>query len=172
MRVRVQRGVLSFALLAASGSVLGLVFAGSPERIAAGVQIAGINVGGMKPRDAQRLLERHARALDRAAVVFVAGDRRWRVTPEQLAVHADWGAAVELAQRHGDGFGPFRGFRRIGVRVFGAEVSPPARVYEHKPSGAFITTPPLPLSDSVLPHHLLIARTTVDRARRRVIGSR
>ena len=130
MRVRVQRGVLSFALLAASGSVLGLVFAGSPERIAAGVQIAGINVGGMKPRDAQRLLERHARALDRAAVVFVAGDRRWRVTPEQLAVHADWGAAVELAQRHGDGFGPFRGFRRIGVRVFGAEVSPPARVYD------------------------------------------
>src|SRR5204862_435599 len=42
---------------------------------------------------------------------------------------ADWAAAVKLAEQHGDGFGPLRGFRRIGVRVFGAGVSPPARVW-------------------------------------------
>jgi vancomycin resistance protein YoaR len=126
----VQRGALAFLLLAITGSVLGLVFAGSPERIAAGVQIDGVDVGGMKPRDAERLLERHARALERVPVVFVAAGRRWRVTPDQLGVRADWHAAVGLAQRHGDGFGPFRGFRRIGVRVFGADVAPPTRVYE------------------------------------------
>jgi vancomycin resistance protein YoaR len=128
--VRVQRGALGFLVLAVIGSALGLVFAGSPERIAAGVQIDGVNVGGMKPGAAQRLLERRARSLERVPVLFVAGDRRWRLTPQQLGVHADWHAAVELARRHGDGFGPLRGFRRIGVRVFGAQLAPPTRVYE------------------------------------------
>ena len=130
MRVRVQRGALGFLALAVTGSALGLVFAGSPERIAAGVRIDGVNVGGMKPGAAQRLLERRARRLERVPVVFVAGQRRWRVTPQQLGVRADWHAAVGLARRHGDGFGPLRGFRRIGVRVFGAQFAPPARVYE------------------------------------------
>jgi vancomycin resistance protein YoaR len=122
--------VVAFVLLAVTGSVLGLVFAGSPERIAAGVRIEGVSVGGMKPGDARRLLERRARSLESVPVVFVAGNKRWRVKPVQLGVHADWRAAVELARRHGDGFGPFRGFRRIGVRVFGAEVVPPVRVYD------------------------------------------
>ena len=128
--MRVQRGALGFLVLAVTGSALGLVFAGSPERIADGVRIDGVNVGGMKPGAAQRLLERRARSLERIPVVFVAGERRWRVTPEQLGVRADWHAAVELARRHGDGFGPLRGFRRIGVRVFGAQLAPPTRVYE------------------------------------------
>ena len=128
--MRVQRGALAFLLLAVTGSVLGLVFAGSPERIAAGVRIDGVDVGGMKAGDAERLLGQRARALDRTPVVFVAGNRRWRVTPDQLGVRADWHGAVELAQRQGDGFGPLRGFRRLDVRVFGAEVAPPTRVYE------------------------------------------
>src|SRR3989442_4801087 len=130
MRVRVQRGALGFLALAVTGSVLGLVFAGSPERIAAGVRIDGVNVGGMKPGAAQRLLEQRARSLERVPVSFVVGERRWRVTPQQLGVRADWHAAVELARRHGDGFGPLRGFRRIGVRVFGAQLAPTARVYQ------------------------------------------
>ncbi len=84
----------------------------------------------MTPEHAQRLLERKARSLEDVPVVFVAGAKRWHVRPAQLGVRADWAAAVELARRHGDGFGPFRGFRRIGVRVFGAQVVPPARVYD------------------------------------------
>jgi vancomycin resistance protein YoaR len=129
-RVRVQRGVLVVALLVVLASALGLVFAGSSDRIAAGVRIDGVNVGGMKPGDAKQLLERRARALERVPVVFTAGDRRWRVRPAQLGVRADWAAAVGLARRRGDGFGPLRGFRRVGVRVFGAQVVPPARVYD------------------------------------------
>src|SRR5262249_23842252 len=31
--------------------------------------------------------------------------------------------------QHGDGFGPLRGFRRLGVRVFGSDVTPPTRVW-------------------------------------------
>src|SRR5262249_36409276 len=92
--------------------------------------IDGVHVGGMKPGAAQKLLEHRARSLERVPVVFVAGQRRWSVTPEQLGVRADWHAAVELARKHGDGFGPLRGFRRIGVRVFGAELAPPTQVYQ------------------------------------------
>ena len=42
----------------------------------------------------------------------------------------DWRAAVEAAQRQGEGFGPVRGLKRLGVRVFGGEVAPTSRVYQ------------------------------------------
>ncbi|HYX76133.1 MAG TPA: VanW family protein [Gaiellaceae bacterium] len=127
--MRVQRGVVLFVLLAVTGSVLGLAFAGSPGRIADGVSIEGVDVGGMTPGAAERLLEQRAKRLERVPVVFVAGDRRWRVTPTELGVTADWHGAVEVARRHSGGFGPLRGFKRIGVRVFGADFAPPTRVY-------------------------------------------
>src|SRR6266498_716231 len=43
--------------------VLGLVFAGSPSRLADGVRIAGIDVGGKTPGEARAVLERKAREL-------------------------------------------------------------------------------------------------------------
>ena len=49
--------------------------------------------------------------------------------PLQKALE-DWGAAVEAARRQGAGLGPFRGLRRLEVRVFGADVAPPTEVYE------------------------------------------
>jgi vancomycin resistance protein YoaR len=117
-------------VLAILASILGLAFAGSPQKIAGGVTVDGVNVGGMTPEDAERLLQRKATALENVPVVFVAGTHRWRVRPAQLGVRADWSAAVEIARRHGQGFGPLRGFRRIGVRFFGAQVVPPTRVYD------------------------------------------
>ena len=128
--MRVQRSVVLFVFLAVTGSVLGLAFAGSPGRIADGVSIDGVEVGGMTPGAAERLLESRARKLEGVPVVFVAGNRRWRLSPRQLGVTADWHAAVEVARRRSGGFGPFRGFRRIGVRVFGAEFAPPTQVYD------------------------------------------
>ena len=44
-----------------------------------------------------------------------------------VVVDVDWAAAVEAAQQQGEGFGPVRGLRRLGVRVFGAEVAPTTR---------------------------------------------
>jgi vancomycin resistance protein YoaR len=122
--------VVLFVFLAVTGSVLGLAFAGSPGRIADGVSIDGVDVSGMTPGAAERLLESRAKKLEGVPVVFVAGDRRWRLSPRQLGVTADWHAAVQVARRHSGGFGPLRGFRRIGVRVFGAEFAPPTQVYD------------------------------------------
>jgi hypothetical protein len=124
-----RRSVAGLVLLALAGVVLGLAFAGSPGRVPAGVRIAGVAVGGLSAADATQLLERRARALAHTPVVFTAAGRRWKLTPAQLELRVDWKAAVTIARRQGDGFAPLRGFRRLGMRVFGADVSPPTRVY-------------------------------------------
>ena len=114
----------------ALAALFGAVFAGSPSRIPAGVSIAGVSVGGMTPAEAQRLLEQRAKALEDVPVVFFSGNRRWRITPHRLGVEADWGSAVDAAVRQGEGLGPFRGFQRVKVRVFGTDIAPAAKVYE------------------------------------------
>jgi vancomycin resistance protein YoaR len=112
------------------GVVLGLVFAGSPSRIAAGVKIDGVNVGGLTAGEARAKLDRRADALSQVPVAFTAGRHKWLLKPVSLGVEANWDAAVKLALDQGAGVGPFRGFKRIGVRVFGADVSPPTRVLD------------------------------------------
>jgi vancomycin resistance protein YoaR len=112
------------------GALLGFLFAGSPDRIAAGVRVAGVNVGGLTTSEATAKLERQARAAAQVPVVFTAAGHTWRLRAANLGVQADWEAAVKLALRQGGGLGPFRGLRRIGVRVLGADVSPPTRVLE------------------------------------------
>jgi vancomycin resistance protein YoaR len=113
--------LLSFAALAV---VLGLVFAGSPTTLAGGVTIDGIDVGGLEAKDARRLLQGRSDALARKPVVFLAGGKRYAIRPIELGVEPDWAEAVAAAQRPGDGFGPIRGFKRLDVQVFGADVTP------------------------------------------------
>ena len=110
--------------------VIGLAFAGSPERLPAGSQIAGVDVSGLTAGQARSLLEKRSSELADVPVLFTAPGKHWRVKPKAVVVDVDWGAAVEAAQRQGEGFGPFRGLKRLGVRVFGGEVAPTSRVYQ------------------------------------------
>ena len=124
-----RRAILLLAVaVAAAGVVLGLVFAGSPTKIAGGVRIDGIDVGGLEAKAARALLERKAGALAGRSIVFVAAGHRFAVRPNELGVESDWKAAVDSAQRQGDGFGPLRGFKRLDVDFFGADVTPPTTV--------------------------------------------
>src|SRR5215216_4204260 len=109
--------------------LLGFAFAGSPEKLADGTRIAGIDVGGLSPTDARALLERRAERLAGVPVTFTSGDRRWRIRPQQLGVVVDWGAAVRTAAQEGGGFAPVRGYRRLELRFFAGDVEPPVRVY-------------------------------------------
>jgi hypothetical protein len=52
--------------------------------------------------------------------------------------------------------------RSLGFSCHLVEGKPPARHYEHKETGAFITVPPFPESDRVLEHHLVTVRVTLD----------
>src|SRR5262245_63603718 len=98
---------------------LGLAFAGSPERLPAGSQIAGVDVSGLTPGQARSLLENRSGELSSVPVVFTAAGKRWRVKPKAVVVDVDWGAAVEAAQRQGEGCGRYGGRKRVGVRVCG-----------------------------------------------------
>jgi vancomycin resistance protein YoaR len=109
--------------------VVGLLFAGSPARLAEGVAVGGVDVGGLTAAEAKLLLETRAKRVAGVPVTFTAGTDRFEIKATQLGAEADWGAAIAAAQHAGDGFGPVRGFRRLHVRVFGSEIAPPVRVY-------------------------------------------
>ena len=117
------------AIVLAGAAVLSFAFAGSASRLAEGTRVAGVDVGGLTPGEARRLLERRAAELASAPVTFVAGSASFRLTPSRLGIEVDWAAAVDAARREGSGFAPVRGFRRLQTRVFGVDVAPPVRVY-------------------------------------------
>lgn len=55
-----------------------------------------------------------------------------------------------------------RVLRSLGFSCRLATKEPPARVYEHKESGAYISTPPFPETDFVYAHHLAAAQATLE----------
>jgi len=125
-----QRTAILAAVAGLAAIVLGLAFAGSPSRLASGVRIAGVDVGGKTPREARAILERRADALASIPVTFRVGSRSWQLQPRHLGIRVDWRAAVDAVRRQGNGFGPLRGFRRLDLRFFGADVAPPTQVYD------------------------------------------
>jgi vancomycin resistance protein YoaR len=125
-----QRTAILTAIGALAAVVLGLAFAGSPSRLASGVRIAGVDVGGKTPGEARRILQRRADALAAVPVTFRVGSKSWQFEPRHLGISVDWGAAVDAVRRQGNGFGPLRGFRRLDLRFFGADIAPPTQVYD------------------------------------------
>jgi hypothetical protein len=55
-----------------------------------------------------------------------------------------------------------RALRSLDFSCRTVTLNVPARVYEHKESGALFTLPPFPESDLVLDYHLVAARTILD----------
>ena len=129
-RVFWQRTAILSAIAALAAIVLGLAFAGSPSRLAGGVRVGGIEVGGKTPKQAERILKAKSEALAAVPVTFRAGTHVWQLEPRRLGIQVDWAAAVDAVRRQGQGFGPLRGFRRLDLRFFGADVAPPTQVYD------------------------------------------
>ena len=129
-RLLVQRLLALIAVFVIGGVVLGLAFSGSPSRIADGVKVAGVDVGGLTTGEATAKLQERAHAVSNIPVVFTAEGHTWSLRPANLGIEADWSAAVKLAQQQGEGVPPIRGLRRVGIRFFGADVSPPTRVWQ------------------------------------------
>jgi vancomycin resistance protein YoaR len=106
--------------------VLGFAYSGSADRVAGGVTVSGQDVGGLSATQAQAKLAARAHTLYTEQVVFTGAGRRWSIAPAQLAVRGDWKAAAAEALDRGDGTAPLRGFQRLGLRLFGSDVAPPA----------------------------------------------
>jgi vancomycin resistance protein YoaR len=122
--------LVSLALLAVLTALVGLAFAGSTTRLAEGVEIAGVDVGGLTKAEARALLAQRFDRVAREPVVFTAAGRSFPIRATTLGVEADWASAVDRAAREGEGFGPVRGFRRLQARFFGAEINPPVQAYD------------------------------------------
>jgi vancomycin resistance protein YoaR len=118
-------GALVVALLA-----VGVVFAGSADRIAAGVTVAGLNVGGLEAQQAEQKLAARARRLAAVPIAFKAGGRTWPIAPAQIALRVDWAAAVRHGLDEGSGAIPLRGLKRVRLRLLGANVEPTASYEE------------------------------------------
>jgi vancomycin resistance protein YoaR len=104
--------------------LVGLAFAGSRTELAAGTEVAGVDVGGLTRREAVAKLDTLFEQRSAEPAAFAAGGETYHFAANQLGIQPDWSAAVTAAGRAGDGFGPLRGFRRLRARVFGAEVLP------------------------------------------------
>ena len=78
---------------------VGFGFAGSADRLADGVTIAGIDVGGLSPGAAKAMLAERAEHDANTPVRFTAGGRSWQIRPNELGVEEDWNAAVDEGWR-------------------------------------------------------------------------
>jgi vancomycin resistance protein YoaR len=119
----------ALAAVVAAAVLIGVLFAGSSSRLAAGTHVAGVDVGGLTPAAATRLLERRWAALADTPAVFTAGGRTFRIRPRELGIEPDWAGAVAAAQRDGGGFRIVRGYRRLALRLFPGDVAPAVRTY-------------------------------------------
>jgi vancomycin resistance protein YoaR len=130
-RSRLWSRLAALAILCALiGVGLGFLFAGSSDKLAKGTQVSGLDLGGLTPAAAARLLETRSAKLATVPVTFTAGARTFRLTPRRLGVVVDWRATVAKAARTGDGFGLVRGYKRLGLEFFPQDLAPQAQAYE------------------------------------------
>ena len=106
---------------------VGLAFAGSADRLGGGTRVAGVDVSGLSPAAARRELAQRWQRTAATPVAFTFGSRRFLLSARELGVRVDWASAVAAARRQGDGFGFVRGYRRLGLKLFPADVTPRAR---------------------------------------------
>jgi vancomycin resistance protein YoaR len=126
--VRRAAKIAGLAVLAVLVGLLavGIVFAGSADRVAGGVTIAGMEVGGLEAQQAEQRLGARAHRLAAVPVAFQAGGRNWPIAPQQIALRVDWAKAVQAGLDEGDGQIPLRGLKRVQLRLFGSNVEPTA----------------------------------------------
>jgi vancomycin resistance protein YoaR len=117
-------------VLVAAVIVVGLVFAGSPSKLGAGIRIAGVPVGGLTPSAATALLQARSDRLQSVPVTFIAGSQRFSIRPEELGVAPDWQAAVATAAAKSEGFAVLRGYRRLVLKLSPANIEPRVTAYD------------------------------------------
>ncbi len=93
--------IVTLALLAVLTALIGVAFAGSTVRIADGVQIAGVDVGGLTKSEARTLLERRFEKVAHVPVVFTAGGDEFPIKATTLSVEADWAVGGRVRRARG-----------------------------------------------------------------------
>src|SRR5262245_31476336 len=76
--ITLRRVALAGLLGVSALALVGLAFAGSPQRLAAGTTIGGVDVGGLTTAEATHQLEAAAASAERQPVTFTAAGRKWK----------------------------------------------------------------------------------------------
>ena len=130
---RIRRlSLASLVLLVLFVIVFAIVYAGSPGTIANGIKVDGVDVGGLSTAAAVQTLDKRSQAVVGTQVAFTAGHRTFKLRARKIELQPDWAKAVAAARREGDGFGPLRGFQRLKIRLFGADVAAAATYSQAK----------------------------------------
>jgi hypothetical protein len=99
-----------------------------PERIAAGIEVAGVDVGGLTVVEAARLLRTDLAPRVREPIEVRVADRSFRLEPRRLGVRLELGASARRAMRAGRrgdapaNVAPLVRFRRSAVRAYVLEL--------------------------------------------------
>ncbi|MBW3592932.1 MAG: VanW family protein [Actinobacteria bacterium] len=123
-------GLFGLATLLAVALAVGVGYAGSSEKIADGVTVAGVDVGGRTTEEAQALLAARGKRAALEPVTFTAAGGRWSIAPAELDTRVQWARAAEEARAAGEWPLPVRGLKRAYVATFGVDVTPHATVDE------------------------------------------
>lgn len=95
---KTQIAIAIGVLVLASGAIAAYAYDSSQNgKIADGVTIAGVDVGGMESPEAKRAVRRKLLAPLRHSITVNFGNQRWRLAGDKLKVHADLDGAVEEA---------------------------------------------------------------------------
>jgi vancomycin resistance protein YoaR len=80
--------------------------------------------------DAKALLQSRFARIQAVPVSFSAGDRTFKFSARTVGVQPDWDAAIADAAAQGGGVGFLRGYRRLELQLFPADVAPPIKTYD------------------------------------------
>jgi vancomycin resistance protein YoaR len=114
---------ISTVVLAVAAVGFGFAYEGSGSHLASGVQVDGVDVGGLSKADATSLLQKRFAAVAAQPLVLRVAGHRFRVTAGQLGIRPDWRSALDEARSRSGGPIVVRGFRRLYVRFFGVDVT-------------------------------------------------
>jgi vancomycin resistance protein YoaR len=96
------RALLVVALFLAAGAAGLALYASSHQgRIYQGVQVAGLDLGGLSPADARARLEAHFAEFAGRPLTLTAGDQFFEVTPAEAGARLDSATTIETAMNWG-----------------------------------------------------------------------
>jgi lipoprotein-anchoring transpeptidase ErfK/SrfK len=126
-RLLVALGVVLVALLVAAGGVVAYDRS-RQDRIADGVRIGGIDVGGMEAERARAVVRSRLLTPLRRPIVVSAGSRSFLLSAREARVDADIGASVRAAlTRSRDGGALVRAWRAVTGESLSADITPAVR---------------------------------------------
>lgn len=122
-------------LLVGVGIGFGVYYAG---QVYPGVSVAGVNLSGLSPEEAQVLLMQHITYPDEGRIVFQEGDQVWMARPEELGLYLDPQTSAMIAYNTGRQGGLIGRITSQFNAWFSGVNLPPYLIYDERVAQAYL----------------------------------